>query len=302
MNGDRPGAGSDRRRRPRGRPRTAEDLGGLVLRLARETGRGYSQILDELKKLGLGSICRSTVVNILKGAGLDPGPERGEHTRAEFLKVRPATLWQCHFFTHKVLTWSGWKDCFALAFIHVGTRRVFVGLCTRKPDAAWLERQAAAFLRHLAAAGVSPAGTVLFRDRDGKYAPPFDEAFRAAGGAGRKAPVRSPHMAAFIERRGRGLPVACLDRILGRPMPPALASPSSLTDRPSLGVVRRRLPAGLRRRVPTAPATGVPTGRTIRRLSCQRGQPTGKQVQSVHPFVRPGGLPWALVQTFATCS
>ena len=44
-----------------------------MLRLANENGWGYTRILGELKKLGIGTVCRSTVVNILKEAGLDPG-------------------------------------------------------------------------------------------------------------------------------------------------------------------------------------------------------------------------------------
>jgi putative transposase len=154
------------------------------------------------------------VVNILKEAGLDPGPKRGEHTWAEFLAVHAATLWQCDFFSHKVLSWQGWKDCFVLAFIHVGTRRVFVSLATRKPDAAWVQQQAAAFVGHLAAVGQSAADTILFRDRDGKYTPPFDDTLRAAGVDVRKTPVRSPNVNAYIERWGQSLRVECLDRML----------------------------------------------------------------------------------------
>jgi putative transposase len=133
VSGDRPPAGAETRPRRPGRPRTAEDLRQLVLRIARETGWGYTRILGELKKLGLGTICRSTVVNILKEAGLDPGPKRGEHTWAEFLRVHAATFWQCDFFSHKVLTWARWKDCFVLAFVRGGSRRVFVSPCTRSP-------------------------------------------------------------------------------------------------------------------------------------------------------------------------
>lgn len=213
-NGDSGRAGTSTPCRPPGRPRTADDLRELVLRIACETGWGYSRILGELKKLGLGSICRSTVVNILKAAGLDPGPKRGEHTWAEFLSIHAATLWQCDFFAHKVLTWRGWKDCFVLAFIHVGSRRVFVSPGTRRPDAAWIEQQAAAFVGHLASVGQAPAGTILFRDRDGKYTPPFDDTLRAAGIDVRKAPVRSPNMQAYIERWGQSLRVECLDRML----------------------------------------------------------------------------------------
>jgi putative transposase len=215
VHGDRPrpGATNAPRRSP-GRPRTAEDLRELVLRIARETGWGYSRVLGEIRKLGLGSISRSTVVNILKAAGLDPGPKRGEHTWTEFLTVHAATLWQCDFFSHKVLTWRGWKDCFVLAFIHVGTRRVFVSPCTRNPDATWVEQQAAAFVRHLTEAGQAPADTILFRDRDGKYAAPFNDALTAAGVDVRKTPVRSPNMAAYIERWIQSIRVECLDRIL----------------------------------------------------------------------------------------
>jgi putative transposase len=152
----------------------------VVLRIAREIGWGYSRILGKLKKLGLGRICRSTVVNILKAAGLDPGSKRGEHTRAEFLRVHAATLWQCDFFLHKALTWHGWKEYFVLAFIHVGRRRAFVSPCTRKPDAPWVEQQAASFLGHQIEIGQSLADTILFRDRDGKYGPSFDDRLRAA--------------------------------------------------------------------------------------------------------------------------
>jgi putative transposase len=197
LNGDRPRTGTARPRRPPGRPRTAEDLRELVLRIARETGWGYSRILGELKKLGLGSICRSTVVNILKAAGLDPGPKRGEHTWAEFLSIHAATLWQCDFFTHKVLTWRGWKEYFVLAFIHVGSRRVFVNPATRKPDAAWVRQQAVAFLGHLAAVGQDPATTILFRDRDSKFAA-IDEPLAATGVDVRKIPVRSPNLKEYV--------------------------------------------------------------------------------------------------------
>jgi putative transposase len=66
-----------------------------------------------------------------------------------------------------VLTWTGWRQCFVLAFIHVGSRRVFVSPGGRKPDAAWVEQQATAFVGHLVEIGQDPKDTILFRDRDG---------------------------------------------------------------------------------------------------------------------------------------
>jgi putative transposase len=68
----------ERKARPRrrGRPRTAEDLRKLILRMARENDWGYTRIMGELKKLGITPPSRNTVKRILKAAGLEPGPLR----------------------------------------------------------------------------------------------------------------------------------------------------------------------------------------------------------------------------------
>ncbi|MBX3399505.1 MAG: hypothetical protein KF873_12245 [Gemmataceae bacterium] len=86
LEGGKPKRGA---RKP-GRPRTEESVRDLVLRLARETGWGYSRILGELKKLGIRSVSRSTVINILREMGIDPGPKRGIGSWSEFL-LRHAT-------------------------------------------------------------------------------------------------------------------------------------------------------------------------------------------------------------------
>ena len=64
-----------------------------------QTAWGLTRIMGELKKLGITPPSRNTVKNILKGAGLDPGPKRGVGTWNEFLKIHAATLWQCDFFS-----------------------------------------------------------------------------------------------------------------------------------------------------------------------------------------------------------
>ena len=56
-----------------GRPRTPDDIREIVLKLARENEWGYTRILGELRKLGIKSISRQTVKNILKEHDLDPG-------------------------------------------------------------------------------------------------------------------------------------------------------------------------------------------------------------------------------------
>ena len=94
-----------------GRKRKSEQLCQLVIRFAQENGWGYTRILGELKKLGIPSIARNTVKNILLRNGFDPGPKRGPGTWDEFLKIHAATLWQCDFFSKKVLTPKGLAIC-----------------------------------------------------------------------------------------------------------------------------------------------------------------------------------------------
>jgi len=72
LKGDGRGATAKRQRKP-GRPRTPDEIRDWVVRMARETGWGYSRILGELKKLGIRAIAKSTVKNILKEAG--PGTQ-----------------------------------------------------------------------------------------------------------------------------------------------------------------------------------------------------------------------------------
>jgi putative transposase len=97
-----------------GRPRTAEAIRELVVRLAGENAWGYTRILGELKKLGVRAICRSTVVNILRREGLDPGPQRGEDTWDDFLRRHAATLWACDFFAKPVWTFRGLVEVYVL--------------------------------------------------------------------------------------------------------------------------------------------------------------------------------------------
>ena len=110
--------------------------------MARETGWGYTRILGELKKLGIRSVSRSTVRNILREGGFDPGPKRGEGSWSEFLQRHAATLWACDFFSTKVWTLRGRVDVFVLFFIHIASRRVHIAGMTAHPDRAWMKQQA----------------------------------------------------------------------------------------------------------------------------------------------------------------
>lgn len=71
-------------------PRTAEEIRDLIVRLASETGWGYTRKLGELRTLGIRKISRQTVVNILKEHDFDPGPKRagGRGTSPEDRRAR----------------------------------------------------------------------------------------------------------------------------------------------------------------------------------------------------------------------
>ena len=134
--------------RKRGRPKTAEAMRELILKLARENDWGYTRIMGELKKLGITPPSRNTVKNILKKAGLEPGPNRGEGTWDEFLTRHAATLVQCDFLNKRIWTPKGLRDVFVLVFLHVGTRRVFVSPTTTNPTEAWVREQTQTYLQH----------------------------------------------------------------------------------------------------------------------------------------------------------
>lgn len=197
-----------------GRPRTPEDVRRVVLRIARETGWGYTRILGELKKLHI-KVSRSTVVNILREAGLPTAPERGERTWEEFIASHAKTLWACDFVQQRVLTLRGFRDAFLLVFVNVATRRAVATTSTEHPDAAWVAEQVARFKAASGTRGTwGTACRVLTRDRDQKFGRAFDGALRAKG----ITPVRLPHCApnlnAHVERFIQTLKNECLDRFI----------------------------------------------------------------------------------------
>jgi putative transposase len=182
----------------RGRPKTAEEIRELVVKLARENDWGYTRILGELRKLGIQSISRNTVKNILKEHGLDPGPKRGEGTWDEFLKIHAKTLWQCDFFAKKVLTLKGFRDLYILIFLHVETRRVYITPSTFHPNEEWMKEQATEFLEHAKEQDLGV--TILMHDRDTKFTKSFDAMFNTGDSETKETAFRSPNTNAYVER------------------------------------------------------------------------------------------------------
>lgn len=86
------------RRKRVGRPPTVRSVRVLVLRLARENSSwGYRRIHGELVVLGI-KVAASTVWEILKGAGIDPAPERTADNWAAFLRSQAEAILAADFF------------------------------------------------------------------------------------------------------------------------------------------------------------------------------------------------------------
>ncbi len=194
-----------------GRPRTSDEIRQLVLRIAKESGWGYTRILGELKKLNI-KVSRSTVVNILREANLPTGPKRGEATWDQFIRSHAETLWACDFVQQRILTVRGFRDAYLLVFVNVATRKAVATASTEHPNAEWVAEQVSQLKS--AAVANSTECRVLTRDRDTKFGHPFDEALRAQN----ITPVRLPHCApnlnAHVERFIQTVQMECLDRFI----------------------------------------------------------------------------------------
>ena len=169
----------DKGARKPGRPPKPIDIRQLVRRIAGETGWGATRIHGELEKLGVRDISRSTVANILRENGFDPGPLRGEGTWSDFIKRHAETLWACDFFTKKVWTMRGLVDIYVLFFIHVCTRRVHIAGMTANPDNAWMVLQARNQSIIFAEQAVPPK--YLIMDRDTNLTAGFREVLESDG-------------------------------------------------------------------------------------------------------------------------
>ena len=149
---------------------------------------------------------------ILKAAGYDTGPRRGEGTWDEFLARHAKTLVQCDFLSRKVVSLTGFREMFVLIFLHVQTRRAYITPATANPNEAWVREQTKAYLKHAKQNGIPI--TMMFHDRDTKFAKSVDRDLRNAGVEVRKTAFRAPNTNAFVERFIQSIEQECLDHFL----------------------------------------------------------------------------------------
>jgi putative transposase len=155
-----------------GRPRVAQEITDLVLRMARENvSWGYDRIQGALTNLGH-NIAPNTVSNILKRHGIEPAPEREKHTSWKtFLKAHWDVMAATDFFTVEVWTSRGLVTYYVLFIIQLSTRSVHIAGVTTVPNSAFM-RQMARNLTDVSD-GFLLHSRYLIMDRDTKYTADF---------------------------------------------------------------------------------------------------------------------------------
>jgi putative transposase len=199
-----------------GRPKIIRSIREIIVRLANENaGWGYRRIVGELRKLRL-KVCRSSVRTILKEEGLTPSPRRRsrpeETTWRKFIRLHMNTLVACDFFTKAVITPLGVRLASYLAFIHVGTRKVFLSPPTYHPDEQWVQQQGRNLLMWLDDSKLE--ARFVIHDRDKKFSFAWQRMLFRAGVRRVRTPLLAPDANAFVESWIGSLKRECLNHFL----------------------------------------------------------------------------------------
>ena len=203
---------SSRVRKP-GRPRTANEIRDLVLRIARENpGWGYTKIRDALRGLKI-EIGRTTVASILAEAGIEPAPERNrKRTWKQFLRSHWETLYACDFFTVETLGVFGTVRYFVFFVIELEPRAVEIAGIRIAPDGAWMKQIARNLLDP--EEGFLRLATHLIHDRDPLYTKACKTLLKTASVKSVPIPAMSPNCNPWAERFVRSAREECLSHFV----------------------------------------------------------------------------------------
>ena len=197
-----------------GRPRVAEEIEQLVVRMAEENPTwGYRRIQGALANLGH-PLDKLTVRNILRRYHMEPAPQRRKAgmSWSQFLTMHWEVLAATDFFTVEVATWHGLVTYYVLVVIELTSRRVQIAGITPHPTAAFMQQCA----RQL----TDPCEEFLLgkryliHDRDTKFTPAFDGLLKASGVEPILLPPRSPNLNAHCERFVRSIKEEALEQMV----------------------------------------------------------------------------------------
>jgi putative transposase len=123
-----------------GRPKMAQELERMILRLARENPRwGYGKLEGELLKLGCEASC-TAIRNVLKRHIIVPAPVRSGSVGWRRLMTHcKEQILACDFFTVETIRL---KTLYVFFFIELATRRIHLAGITANPDGFWVTQQA----------------------------------------------------------------------------------------------------------------------------------------------------------------
>jgi hypothetical protein len=192
-----------------GRPATRRNVRALVRRLARENpGWGYRRIHGELAGLGI-KVAASTVWEILKVSGIDPGRRQTGPTWSQFLRSQADAILACDFFTADLLDGT---QAHVLTVIEHATRRIRILGVTLHPTGDWTTQQARNLLMDLG--DQAHWAKFMIRDRGSNFTAAIDTVLANADIRTLLCNVRTPRMNAIAERWIGGCRRELLDRTL----------------------------------------------------------------------------------------
>ena len=201
------------KKKTKGGQRKPKEIRELVIQIARTTGFGYTRIIGELRKLGIKSISRSTIRNILKDEGIEPGPDRTSDSWTNFLARHKETLWACDFFTAKTITAKGIREVYLLAFLCMETREVYVTPSTEHPNSKWVCDQTQLFIDRTGNRAEKKPDVIL-HDRDTKFSKGFIETLKENGVRANSLPPVSPNLNGRTERFIGLIKSECLSKFI----------------------------------------------------------------------------------------
>ncbi len=205
---------SSTQRQQLGRPRVAEEVEQLVMRMAEENPSwGYRRIQGALANLGH-HIDKTTVRNILRRHHMEPAPQRQKAGMSwtQFLKMHWEVLAATDFFTVEVATCHGLVTYYVLIVMELATRRVQVAGITPHPTAAFMQQCARQLTDPFE--GFLGGKRYLIHDRDTKFTRAFDGLLKDSGVEPIVLPPRSPNLNAHCERFVRSIKEEALDQMV----------------------------------------------------------------------------------------